>query len=479
MRLAIIRQRYTPYGGAERFVEAALEALLERNVAISLYTREWPQTRLQLIEPVVCDPFFIGRLWRDWGFARAVCDAIGGAQADLVQSHERLTCCDVYRAGDGVHAVWLEERLRHASALQRLSVRTSLFHRYVLRAEARLFASPWLRAVICNSKMVRDEIRARFGVPEERLHVIYNAVDSEAFHPGLNTHRADVRVRHHIGETSTVFLLVGSGFARKGVAAAISAIAQLPPTTHLLVVGRDGQQSRYERLARRHGIADRVSFAGAQVDPKPYFGAADAFVLPTLYDPCPNAALEAMACALPVITSTKSGVAELLLERDAGLVCAADDTATLGAHMRALLDPAMRAHFGRNGRFTALDLTPSAMTLKLVLLYRDLLAESVAARRARSSAAQADAPVLRDVPSGLARRTEGEPSAVGSGAVIATPPDVLAPPAVMDAAAELPARDTHPRRDAHDAYDASWYAEREQAQAKTRAGKRGDGGGDL
>ena len=52
MRLAIIRQRYTPYGGAERFVENALEALLERNVAITLYTRQWPQTRLQLIEPV-------------------------------------------------------------------------------------------------------------------------------------------------------------------------------------------------------------------------------------------------------------------------------------------------------------------------------------------------------------------------------------------------------------------------------------------
>ena len=43
MRLAIIRQRYTPFGGAERFVEGALEALLERDVAITLYTREWPE----------------------------------------------------------------------------------------------------------------------------------------------------------------------------------------------------------------------------------------------------------------------------------------------------------------------------------------------------------------------------------------------------------------------------------------------------
>ena len=72
MRIAIIRQRYTPFGGAERFVEGALEALLERNVAITLYTREWPQTKLQLLEPHIVDPFHLGGLWRDWGFARAV-----------------------------------------------------------------------------------------------------------------------------------------------------------------------------------------------------------------------------------------------------------------------------------------------------------------------------------------------------------------------------------------------------------------------
>ena len=70
MRLAIVRQDYRHDGVVERGTERALEALLERNVAISLYTRAWPQTRLQLIEPVVIDPFHVGAFWRDWGFAR-------------------------------------------------------------------------------------------------------------------------------------------------------------------------------------------------------------------------------------------------------------------------------------------------------------------------------------------------------------------------------------------------------------------------
>ena len=377
MRLALIRQRYTPYGGAERFIEGALEALLERNVAITLYTREWPLTNLQLMEPHICDPFYLGSLWRDWGFARAVARAVGTTKANLVQSHERLLCCDIYRAGDGVHAVWLEERLRGASALARLRVMANPWHHYTLNMEKKLFASPWLRAVICNSRMVRDEIRARFDFPSSRLPVIYNSVDSVAFHPGLRESRERLCARYKIPSEATVFLLVGSGYERKGVATAIAALAELPAPAHLMVVGREKHLGRYKNLARTLGVRERISFLGPQLDVKPFFGCADVFVLPTIYDPFPNAALEALACALPVITTTKSGAAELVEDHNAGFVCASRDVAALAAHMRTLLDAETRKRQGANARRAVEPLTPSAMTLKLVLLYKELLEESV------------------------------------------------------------------------------------------------------
>lgn len=380
MRLALIRQRYSPYGGAERFIEGALEALLERNVAITLYTREWPQTNLQLIEPHICNPFYLGNLWRDWGFARAVGRAVGTTKANLVQSHERLLCCDIFRAGDGVHAVWLEERLRGSSALARFRVMLNPWHRYTLGMEKKLFASPWLRVVICNSKMVRDEIKAHFNLPDERLPVIYNAVDSVAFCPALREHRDRIRARYKIPAEATVFLLVGSGYERKGVATAIAALAELPAPAHLIVVGREKHLGNFKRLARERNVRDRITFAGPQLDVKPFYGAADVFVLPTIYDPFPNAALEAMACALPVITSTKSGAAELVEEFDAGLVCASRDVAGLAAHMRTLLDPDVRSRQCANARRAIEPLTPAAMTLKLVLLYKELLEASVKQR---------------------------------------------------------------------------------------------------
>jgi UDP-glucose:(heptosyl)LPS alpha-1,3-glucosyltransferase len=380
MRLAIVRQRYTPYGGAERFVEGALEALLERGIAITLYTRQWPQTRLQLIEPVLCDPFYLGRLWRDWSFARAVCRAVAQKPPELVQSHERLLCCDVFRAGDGVHRVFLDERLRTASPLRRWLTESAPYHRYVLDIERRLFESPVLRAVICNSKMVRAEIQERFGMSEDRLPVIYNAVDSDAFSPELRKHRATVRNALHIPEEATVFLLVGSGYARKGVARAIEALSRLPGDCHLIVVGRDKALRAYRGVARRCGVRERVSLLGPQDDTRPFYGAADAFVLPTLYDPCPNAALEAMACGLPVITSDKCGAAELVQEHDAGFVCPARDIDALVRHMTALTDPQLRAALGARAREAVLPLTPAAMTLQLALLYRDLLAAAYAAK---------------------------------------------------------------------------------------------------
>jgi len=373
MKLAVVRQRYTPFGGAERFLENALAALAERDVAITLYTREWPQTPMQSVTTRIVDPFHIGGLWRDVAFARAVCRALDRDRAELVQSHERLACCDIFRAGDGVHAAWLDERLRDAPLVKRIAVRINPHHRYRLSIERRMYASERLKAVVCNSVMVKDEIRERFGVPDERLHVVYNAVDSGVYSPELRAHRSRTRERLGIPESATLFLFVGSGFERKGVATAIDALAMLDSQSHLVVVGRDKHLRRYADRARALGVAARVTLTGPQEDPRPYYGAADAFVLPTRYDPCPNAALEAMACALPIVTSTKSGAAELALAHDAGRVCPAGDAAGLAAHMRSLLDPALRSRLGGNARAAVLPLTSSAMTRKLLGLYRDLL----------------------------------------------------------------------------------------------------------
>ena len=373
MRLAIVRQKYTPYGGAERFVERALAALAARDVKITLVTRQWPDNADPRITPLVVNPPYLGRTMRDARFAHAACNALAKLPGTLVQSHERIACCDIYRAGDGVHAVWLEERQDGASTAERIALASSAYHRYMLGAERRLFESARLSQVICISRMVQDEIHERFGLPRERLPVIYNAIDSQVFNPWLARHRDETRARYRIAKDACVFLIVGSEYSRKGVGRAIEALAHVPPPAHLLVVGKDRHPSRYVSLAQHLRVANRVTFAGPQKDPRPFYGSADAFVLPTLYDALSNAVLEALACGLPVITSHRCGAGELVRAHAAGMVCGARDIESIAAAMHALVDDTVRANASKRALLAVADLTPAAMATRLLELYETLL----------------------------------------------------------------------------------------------------------
>ena len=372
LRVAVVRQRYNAYGGAERFVARALAALERAGAEVTLVARSekgWGARRVLRV-----DPPYIGSLWRDWSFASGARRAWLREDFDVVQSHERIPGCHLYRAGDGVHRRWLELRRAAAGPLERLGIALNPYHHYVCRAEKRMFEHPRLRAVICNSRMVRDEIQRAFRVAAEKLHVVYNGVDLAHFHP---QHRAALRGegRASIGcqPRDTLFLFVGSGFFRKGLAAAIAALARCAsPSLWLAVVGKDGDQAEFEQQARAAGVAGRVRFLGARDDVRPLYAAADCLVLPSRYDPFPNTALEAMAMGLPAIVSDRTGAAEIIEPGANGWICRPDDIAGLATLMldadRWLRDE--RAAAG--ARATAERFGLDAMAARLADLYRSL-----------------------------------------------------------------------------------------------------------
>lgn len=369
MKLAIVRQKYTPFGGAERFVERALSALAGRGLDVTIVTRKWKGGAQDGRKVRLCNPFHLGRLWRDWSFAHGVQAIVAGGEFDLVQSHERIPGCQIYRAGDGVHATWLELRARGQSALARLVTRLQPWHRYTLSAEQEMFCHPALRAVICNSHMVKDDIVRRFGVAADKLHVIHNGVDLDHFHPGLrDEHRQRVRAELGIAEDAPVVLFVGSGFERKGLFPLLQAMAVLPGA-HLVVVGKDRQLKQAQAEAQRLGIAMRTHFLGSQPDVRPYYGAADVFALPTLYDPFPNAVLEALACGLPTLTSPTSGAAELVTQ-DCGAIVDALDAAAQAEALKSLLG--RRAEASVAARLAAQNCALDDMTRQLMDLYARL-----------------------------------------------------------------------------------------------------------
>jgi len=372
LKLAIVRQRYNPFGGAERFVARALPALERAGAVVTLIARRaegWGARRMLRV-----DPWYLGGLWRDWSFARAARAAWRSAGFDLVQSHERIPGCDVYRAGDGVHRRWLELRSRTVSLLGRLAIALNPRHRYLCRAEKRMFEHPRLRAVICNSRMVRDEIRQRFRVAPEKLHVIYSGVDLEHFSLAARERlRGAARAELGCAPRDTLFLFVGSGFARKGLAAAIDALALADhPGFRLAVAGTDRDAARF--AARAAPLGARVRLLGGREDVRPLYAAADCFILPSRYDPFPNTALEALAMGLPAIVSTRSGAAEIIEAGANGWVCEPDDAAGLARLMHEVDDALRRRELTAAARATAERFGIDAMARQLSTLYAELRA---------------------------------------------------------------------------------------------------------
>ena len=371
MRIAIVRQRYNPYGGAERFVSRALPALERGGADVTLISRSaegWGARRVERV-----DPFYLGSLWRDWAFARAARAAWRRLGFDVVQSHERIPGCDLYRAGDGVHRRWLELRRAAAGLFERLAIALNPYHRYVCGAERRMFEHPRLRAVICNSRMVRDEIQRAFRVAPEKLHVIYSGVDLEHFHPRrVEALRGGARAELGCRPRDTVFLFVGSGFARKGLDAAIAALAQANNEAFwLVVVGKDRNEGRYRELA---GKSKRVVFLGGREDVRPLYAAADCLILPTRYDPFPNTVLEAFAMGLPAIVSSRCGAAEIVEPGANGWVCEPDDASGLARLMRTADQAVRTARPAQAARTTAERFGIDGMAGRLADLYGTLAA---------------------------------------------------------------------------------------------------------
>jgi UDP-glucose:(heptosyl)LPS alpha-1,3-glucosyltransferase len=372
VKLAIVRQGYNAYGGAERIISRVLPFLEKKGSEVTLITRDaqgWGARRVLRVDPV-----HVGSLWRDWSFSRAARRLWRREAFDIVQSHERIAGCDVYRAGDGVHRRWLELRRESASTLERVGIALNPYHRYVCGAEKRMFEHPRLRAVICNSNMVRDEVRRAFRIAPEKLHVIYNGVDLEHFHPRERARlRGAARAELGCRPRDTLFLFVGSGFARKGLSATIDALAAASREAFWLVVaGRDRDAKKFRQQARAAGLERCTRFVGGQEDVRPLYAAADCFILPSRYDPFPNTALEAFAMGLPAIVSSRCGAAEVIEPGINGWICRPDDPRGLGDLLKEA-DEALRGErMGHAARATAERFGIEAMAQRLAELYASL-----------------------------------------------------------------------------------------------------------
>ncbi len=310
MRIALVIERFLPgAGGVEGVAWRVAHGLASAGEEVHVVAR-----RVQPTPSVTLHEIQVPAFWqplRVWSFSRAAARAAPRGSFDIVHSFSRTRHQDIYRAGGGSHADYLEHR-SGGSGNARFSPR----HAALLAMERKIFGDP-SQIIQCNSLMVRDEIAARYGVADERLAVVWNGVDLERFQPRRERDRAEIRSELESAE-EPVWLFAGSGFERKGLDTVLAALAADPAGhARLWIAGRD-DTAPWEKRVREMGLASKVRFLGARDDMERVYAGADVFLLPTRYDAFANVCLEAAAAGLPVITSGTNGAAHVF--RNAGFV---------------------------------------------------------------------------------------------------------------------------------------------------------------
>jgi len=314
-RIAFLRRRFSPTGGAERYLLRLASGLATQGHRITLYCEDWSprENPFQDVRKIDSnDPV---------SFARKVMTQPMHERHDVVFSLERVPGCDLYRAGDGLHADWLAYRRAFHPVMGRFRTLIRSKNKQLCQLESRVFAPGGVRRVICNSHFVADQIIQRFDFPPDQIDVIYNGVPYQQFSMG---DRVLGRRALQLNPDDYVVLLVGAGAERKGHA-----------------IARDAMR----RIKRKYAKLVIIDTPPPVAMPHVY-AAADVFLLPTLYDPFANVVLEALAAGLPVITSAQNGASEIMENDKNGFILPRADDDKLIVHLLDYLaDPAHRERF--------------------------------------------------------------------------------------------------------------------------------------
>ena len=281
--LHFIRANKTKFGGAERYLSRLTEALKKQNIDFQIINSIFPKflpswLRVILFNFQVClfknDKFYF--------------------------SLDRITCPDIYRAGDGVYKVFLD--INKKSKL-------NLLHPIYLFLEKRCFKNA--KCIIANSQMVKEQIINSYDINPNKIRVIFSGIESKEIHYQKAFEK--LSKQYLLNEDQFILLYVGSGFKRKGVKEFLEIISRLDKNNIMaFVIGKEKNINYYQNLTKELNLEKKVVFTGPREDVDDFYTISDIFILPTYYEPFSNAILEAMQFENVVFTTKQNGASEIL-----------------------------------------------------------------------------------------------------------------------------------------------------------------------
>ncbi|QCD52064.1 glycosyltransferase [Campylobacter sp. RM16192] len=215
-------------------------------------------------------------------------------------SLERVSSADIYRAGDGVHKVYMKSK--KFWFLNPLN--------FVIPAlEKRCFLNS--KKIIANSNFIKQQIIDVYNINENKIEVIYNGVKLQEDFNKTDA-KQELCKELKLDEKIPIILFVGSGFKRKGAKELLNLLSKIKSNFQAIIIGKDKNLNSYISLAKSLNLEDRVKFLGARKDVDKFYKISDILIFPTHYEPFSNVVLEALSFKNAVITTAQNGAGEIL-----------------------------------------------------------------------------------------------------------------------------------------------------------------------
>ncbi|MBI4514439.1 MAG: glycosyltransferase [Deltaproteobacteria bacterium] len=254
---------------------------------------------------------------------------------------------------------WLANRHRRRPLLT--SARNCKRQGWLLdRLNRRAFAAS--DVIVANSQQVARYIAEQYGAPPGRTTVVYNAIDTQRFHPPAQRDGGGLCV-----------VMIGRLVPQKDpllFVAAAAALRQQLAGVRFVLIGDGPLRGEVEAAVTAAGLQACCTLAGERHDVPELLRAADLFWLPSRWEGLPNVVLEAMASGLPVIATDVGGTPELFNSGQEGFLIKAGDGEALVAHSLDLLgDANKRRHCAAAARRRAEQFAPPQMVAAMQQLY--------------------------------------------------------------------------------------------------------------
>jgi len=318
MRVIFLKSQIHARGGLEKYTFRLAEAFAQRGCEVVLLTSGWDRNLstppgVRCINVATPKPLSLLHILE---FNHSCQRYLAKHSADVVFGMDRNDFQTHYRAGNGVHAAYLNYRRNTECWFKGVSFNLNPLHRKIQQLEKTAFEDPKLQRLFTNSALVKQQILDHYATPSEKICVVHNGVEwYEMQNAYDHWPAAQPELKRALNRTKSSYqlLFAGHNFDRKGLAFLLAGLKMLGRSdVQLSVVGKDRNQKKWIEKVAQMGLTGQVVFWGPQPSLKPFYQMADALVVPSVYDPFANVALEALAMGLFIVSSLSNGAHEIL-----------------------------------------------------------------------------------------------------------------------------------------------------------------------